>query len=207
MDKNQFTGKVWVRRASNVFRGRTMASRVPDSPPDWLWLFPRLTRLPILPPTFLPLQVLLLQVRRLPMFPSRFYASKWSKWSRHILYKCFTSKCYTWDKWDTSNWIPPIFRPPNGLAAKWDASNTTDIWHWFDCLWSLASLLWMSSSKVTWCHQHREGSICVLAQGNEGQTLANQWWSTQPHLPASCSILCRLEIGEQKLSEISANRV
>ena len=35
MDKKQFTGKVWVRRASNVFRGRTMASRVPDSSPDW----------------------------------------------------------------------------------------------------------------------------------------------------------------------------
>ena len=121
-------------------------------------------------------------------YPSKCFSSKWdvSKWSSpdfmppngpdtSSLYKCFTSKCYTWDKWDTSKWLPPIFRPPNCPAGQLRrlqlVSSTTDIWQWFDCLWSLASLLWMSSSKVTWCHQQERGVFAFLPRAMRGKPL------------------------------------
>ena len=110
--------------------GRTMASRVPDSPPDW----------------------------RLPILTSKFYASKCSS-PPNGPQQMFASKCFAWDKCDSSKWLPPSFRLPN-VPHQWGHLQMTSYlhnWH-LTMVWSSLKLgNWHLSSacksKVIWCHQ------------------------------------------------------
>ena len=124
--------------------GRTMASRVPDSPPDW----------------------------RLPILTSKFYASKCSS-PPNGPQQMFASKCFAWDKCDSSKWLPPSFRLPN-VPHQWGHLQMTSYlhnWH-LTMVWSSLKLgNWQLAIGISLLHASQRWSgatsVCLVAQSNE----------------------------------------
>ena len=99
-----------------------MASRVPDSPPDW----------------------------RLPILTSKFYASKCSS-PPNGPQQMFASKCFTWDKFDSLQvlglpMVPTVGTPPMQLQRghlELPAQLTSDTGLIISEAWQFASLFCM----------------------------------------------------------------